>query len=194
MEDALMAEKNGASFLGFIFAQAFPRSLSREGRLEKILAELKNLSAKKVAVIVDTTSPEAQKAIELVREGTFDLLQFHNIPYEKVSPDLLQLPHYFAVKSLEDFEERALTGEMRILLDLHGEGDFSKIAGDARSSHFVYEAKWLAGGINPENVSDLVTKYKPELIDISGGVEDKDKIGIKNEEKIIKLKENAGVK
>ncbi|MCR4823157.1 MAG: bifunctional indole-3-glycerol phosphate synthase/phosphoribosylanthranilate isomerase, partial [Treponema sp.] len=29
MEDALMAEKHGASFLGFIFAHAFPRSLSR---------------------------------------------------------------------------------------------------------------------------------------------------------------------
>ena len=58
---------------------------------------------------------------------------------------------------------------------------------DARESGFVYEAKWLAGGITPENVSELIQKYSPELIDVSGGVEDKDKIGIKNEEKMRKL-------
>ena len=30
---------------------------------------------------------------------------------------------------------------------------------------------WLAGGITPENVFELVQKFNPELIDISGGTE-----------------------
>ena len=193
IEDALLAQKNGASFLGFIVGDAYPRSLTKENRLEKLLPHLGELSAKKVAVIVDTTSPEAKKAIQLVKDGVFDLIQFHKIPYENVSGELLALPHYFATSSLEEYEKLVSMGEVRVLLDLHGDEDFSKIKGDARESGFVYEAKWLAGGITPENVSELIQKYSPELVDVSGGVEDKDKIGIKNEEKVKKLMKNTGV-
>ena len=193
IEDALLAQKAEASFLGFIFGDAYPRSLTKEDRLEKLLPHLGKLSAKKVAVIVDTTSPEAKEAIQLVKDGVFDLIQFHKIPYENVSGEDLELPHYFATNSLEEYEKLVSMGEVRVLLDLHGDENFSKIKGDARESGFVYEAKWLAGGITPESVSELIQKYSPELVDVSGGVEDKDKIGIKNEEKMRKLIEQMQV-
>ena len=191
IEDALAAQKYGAAFLGFVFAEAFPRSVTKEDRLAKILPRLGELKAKKVAVIVDVSSPEAQKAIDLVREGTFDLIQFHNIPYEKVSADLLELPHYFAVKSLEEYENCVAKGEMRVLLDsrdlLQG-----KSSSEAAVKKQVYESKWLAGGITPENAAALVRQFSPELIDVSGGVEDEGQIGIKNHEKIKKLMKNTG--
>ena len=187
IEDALLAQNLGAFFTGFVFADAFPRSLTKEGRLEKLLPRFSEIKAKKVAVIVDISSAEAKKAVQLVKEGVFDLIQFHKIPYENVSAELLELPHYFATNSLEEYEKLVSKGEMRVLLDLHGDEDFSKIKGDARTSGFVYEAKWLAGGITPQNAAELVQKYQPELVDVSGGVEDKDKIGIKNEDKIKKL-------
>ena len=193
IEDALLAQNLGAFFTGFVFADAFPRSLTKEGRLEKLLPRFSEIKAKKVAVIVDTSSAEAKKAVQLVKEGVLDLIQFHKIPYENVSAELLELPHYFATNSLEEYEKLVSKGEMRVLLDLHGDEDFSKIKGDARTSGFVYEAKWLAGGITPENAAELVQKYQPELIDVSGGVEDKDKIGIKNEDKIKKLIEQMQV-
>ena len=193
IEDALLAQNLGAFFTGFVFADAFPRSLTKDGRLEKLLPRFSEIKAKKVAVIVDTTSPEAKKAVQLVKEGVLDLIQFHKIPYENVSAELLELPHYFATNSLEEYEKLVSKGEMRVLLDLHGDEDFSKIKGDARTSGFVYEAKWLAGGITPENAAELVQKYQPELVDVSGGVEDKDKIGIKNEDKLKQLIKNAGV-
>ena len=192
IEDALLAQNLGASFTGFIFADAFPRSLTKEGRIEKLLPRFGEISAKKVAVIVDTSSEEAKKAVQLVKDGVLDLLQFHKIPYDEVSSELLELPHYFATSSLEEYEKLVSKGEVRVLLDLHGDEDFSKITGDARTSGFVYEAKWLAGGIKPENVSELVQKYSPELVDVSGGVEDKEKIGIKNEEKLKQLMKNIG--
>ena len=193
IEDALLAQNLGAFFTGFVFADAFPRSLTKDGRLEKLFPRLGGLSAKKVAVIVDTSSAEAKKAVQLVKEGVLDLIQFHKIPYENVSAELLELPHYFATNSLEEYEKLVSKGEMRVLLDLHGDEDFSKIKGDARTSGFVYEAKWLAGGITPQNAAELVQKYQPELVDVSGGVEDKDKIGIKNEDKIKKLIEQMQV-
>ncbi len=181
-EDAQLADKLGAAFLGFIFADAFPRSLTREGRLEKLLPELNKLNAKKVAVIVDLTSPEAKKAIQLVKDGVFDLLQFHKIPYENISTDLLELPHYFVTDKIDEYDQLVSKGELRVLFD-------SKEISQADSfiSHkTTYEIKWFAGGITPENVSILIENYHPELIDLSGGVED-DIPGIKNADKLKEL-------
>ena len=179
IQDALLADSLGAAFLGFIFADKFPRSLSRQGRLEKLLPQLGKLKAKKVCVITELDAPESKQAINLVRQGTFDILQFHNIPYEEVAavPGLLNLPHYFAVKSKEDRDALFQKGELRVLLD----------------SKEIKEADfWLAGGLNPENVSNHL---ECELLDLSSGLEESDengelKIGIKSEEKMKKLFEN----
>lgn len=182
IEDALKADELGAKFLGFIFADAFPRSVSRDGRLEKLLPELGKLKAKKVAVIVDLDSPESQKAIQLVKDGIFDLIQFHKIPYEKVDKELLELPHYFAVNNLEEYEKIISKGEMRVLLDSK-KIDKSKKA----DKGLTYEIKWIAGGITPENVSEIKEELAPELIDVSGGVEVENQIGIKDVNKMKQL-------
>ena len=186
IEDALMAQKLGASFLGFIFADAFPRSLTREGRLEKLLPQLDKLNTKKVAVIVDLESEEAKTAIKYVKHGIFDAIQFHKIPYDQVSQDLLELPHFFATDSLEEYQKLVSKGELRVLLDSK---TITNTAGQPQASNTTYEVKWLAGGITPENAGTLINQNHPELIDISGGVEDPDRPGIKNQNKLKKLME-----
>ena len=175
IDDALLAQKLGATFLGFIFADAFPRSVTHEGRMEKLLCEFDKLNARKIAVIVDLDSEEAKTAIKYVKLGIFDAIQFHKIPYETVSKELLELPHFFATDNLEEYEKLVSKGEFRVLLD-------SK---DIKH----YEAKWLAGGISPENASELIKQYQPELIDVSGGIEDSGTPGIKNHTKLKKLME-----
>ncbi len=180
-EDILLADELGTTFLGFIFADAFPRSVSHDKRLEKILPNLSKVQAKKVAVIVDLESAEAQKAIQLVKDGVLDLLQFHKIPYEKVSKDLLELPHYFATSSLEEYDALVSKGEMRVLFDSK---EITKADFSARFQT-TYDIKWLAGGITPENVSTVDQRYTPELIDVSSGIECS--VGIKDEEKMRKL-------
>ena len=182
IEDALAADELGAKFLGFIFADAFPRSVSRDGRLEKLLPELGKLKAKKVAVIVDLDSPESKKAIQLVKDGIFDLIQFHKIPYEKVDKELLELPHYFAVNNLEEYEKLVSKGEMRVLLDSK-KIDRSTIEDNA----LTYDIKWIAGGITPDNVCEITKGLSPELIDVSGGVEVENQICIKDVNKIKQL-------
>lgn len=188
IEDALAAEKAGADFLGFVFADAFPRSLSRENRMEKILPRINELSAKKAAVIVDIDSSEAKTAIKLVKEGLFDILQLHNIPYEKIAseePEILELPHYFAVKTFEEYEKLLSLGEMRLLFDS------KELLSGKNETGSLYQLRWLAGGLNEENVSSLVKLYSPELIDVSGGVEKEGRTGVKDEEKIKKFIERA---
>ena len=180
-EDVLLADSLGAAFVGFIFAAGFARNVCGE-RFEKILPSLKTVKAKKVAVITDPDSMEAEAAARYVEAGILDCLQLHGIPYEKVPQRFLELPHYFAITEKsgnlkEAAEKLFLMGEPRFLQD-------SK-AQDYDTNHKL----WLAGGITPENAAELIQKYKPELIDVSSGIEDADNPGIKNHEKLKKILE-----
>ena len=180
-EDVLLADSLGTAFVGFIFAAGFARNVCGE-RFEKILPSLKTVKAKKVAVITDPDSMEAESAARYVEAGILDGLQLHGIPYEKVPQRFLELPHYFAITEKngpveEAAEKLFLMGEPRFLLD-------SK-AQDYDTNHKL----WLAGGITPENAAELIQKYKPELIDVSSGIEDADNPGIKNHEKLKKILE-----
>lgn len=190
IEDVLLAQKMGADFTGFIFSHGYPRSVTRENRLEKMMQRIGEIKAKKVCVITELKSPESLKAMSLVRDGIFDVLQFHNIPYEDVAPEYLELPHYFAVKTVQECEELFLKGELRVLLDSK---DYVQAVVDGTacerktSDFFCNENLWLAGGLNPGNVTKLT---ECELLDVSSGIEDEGNIGIKSEDKMKKLFEN----
>ena len=194
MDDVLLAEKLGADFTGFIFSHKYPRSVTHENRLEKLLEKIREVKAKKVCVVTELQSPESQKAVSLVRDGIFDVLQFHNIPYEDVGPECLELPHYFAVKSVQECEKLFLKGEFRVLLDSK---DYVQAVLDGTacetktSDFFCNENLWLAGGLNPDNVNKLT---ECELLDVSSGIEMEDVIGIKSEEKMNSLFENINRK
>ena len=159
-----------------------------------------------VGVITETDSVEGQTAIKLAREGVLDAVQFHGIAplrqhFDKFSVPAAQginkagepaePPHYCAARvgDAADFDKvEALrkNGEPRILLDAKVEGIPGGTGKQIPESLLREKAGdiplWLAGGINPENVSELVSKFNPELIDVSSGVEDAP--GIKNADKM----------
>ncbi|WP_242457212.1 bifunctional indole-3-glycerol phosphate synthase/phosphoribosylanthranilate isomerase [Treponema zioleckii] len=185
-EDAEFSESLGADFLGFVFSDGFARSVTRENRLENLLPILSNLKAKKVAVITETESSEAKKAIEFVKDGIFDVIQLHKIQYEKVNAEILNLPHYFATDNFDEYEKLASKGEMRVLLDLHGKSSENAFT-ERSKKNIVCEVKWLAGGITPQNAKEILERFKAELIDVSGGVENEGLVGIKDESKLREL-------
>ena len=178
-EDLLYADSLGADFVGFIFADGFARNVCGE-KFEKMIPALSKIKAKKIAVITDVKSKEAETAIEYIKQGIIDCIQLHGIKYSEVSTEILKLPHYFAVTDKsEDFvkeiEELFLMGEARFLQD------------SKKRSYDLNKKLWLAGGVSAENVRELVDKYQPELIDLSSGIEDEDLPGIKNHNKIKKI-------
>ena len=106
------------------------------------------------------------------------------------------VPHYCAARVGEasDFDYVAALrthGEPRILLDAKVEGIPGGTGKTIPESLLREKAGdlplWLAGGINPENVEQIVAKFHPELVDVSSGVEDAP--GIKNGQKLAKLLE-----
>ncbi len=180
-EDVAYADSLGADFVGFIFAAGFSRNVCGE-RFEKILPALKNIRAKKVAVITDPNSLEATTAARYIEEGILDCLQLHGIDYEAAPASFLQLPHYFAIT-----EKSGPLGEAAEKLFLMGEPRFLQ---DSKAQNYDTNHKlWLAGGVTAENAAELIARYQPELIDLSSGIEDADKAGIKNHEKMKRIME-----
>ena len=177
-EDVIYADSLGADFVGFIFAAGFERNVCGD-KFEEIIFALKNVRAKKVAVITDARSPEAEAAAGYVEEGILDCIQLHGIDYSEVPEHLLSLPHYFAIT-----EKTAPLTEAAEKLFLMGEPRFLQ---DSKTQNYDTNHRlWLAGGVTPQNAAELAARFHPELIDVSSGVED-ETIGIKNHEKIKKL-------
>ena len=177
-EDVMFADSLGADFVGFIFASGFGRNICGE-KFEAIIPTLKNIRAKKVAVITDATSPEAEAAARYVEQGILDCIQLHGIEYSEVPERFLSLPHYFAITEKNGPLDKAaeklfLMGEPRFLQDSKSQ------------SYDINHKLWLAGGVTPENAAELAARFHPELIDVSSGVED-DEIGIKNHDKIRRI-------
>lgn len=191
-EDGMFAAEMGADLLGFVFSTT--KRLTTEGFVrnfaEKIRASRTSENAPLlVGVITAPESEEGKTAIKLAREGVLDAVQFHGTPTPANTGDAL--PCYAAARIGEpaDFDYVATlrkSGEPRILLDAKVEG-IPGGTGKTIPESLLYEKAgdlpfWLAGGITPENVAAIASKFQPELIDVSSGVEDAP--GIKNAEKM----------
>lgn len=189
-EDGLLAAELGADLLGFVFSKT--KRLTTEEFVRSFAAKIRAPRPLLVGVITETDSVEGQTAIKLAREGVLDAVQFHGIaPLRQAQGPSEEYAHYCAARVGEasDFDKvNALrkNGEPRILLDAKVEGIPGGTGKQIPESLLREKAGdiplWLAGGINPENVSELVSKFSPELIDVSSGIEDAP--GIKNAEKM----------
>ena len=188
-EDGMLAAELGADLLGFVFSKT--KRLTTEEFVRSFATKLRVPRPLLVGVITETDSAEGQTAIKLAREGILDAVQFHGV---EPGAEFAALPHYCAVRVGEasDFDKvEALrkNGEPRILLDAKVEGIPGGTGKQIPESLLREKAGdiplWLAGGINPENVAEIVAKFQPELIDVSSGVEEAP--GIKDHKKMREL-------
>ena len=205
-EDALLAQELGADIIGFIFAEKSKRTNRAEDK-EKIKGIRDALQAGAalsgramplmVGVIVDSESKVGKAAIELCEQGILDGIQFHGIP-EKAQGKL----GYAAIpvadeKDLSKALELFRNGFPRVLIDAKNT-NAQNASGDERYGgtgttlppELVERARlrgvlWFSGGITPDNVSYLVKRFSPELIDVSSGIESAP--GIKDANKMKKL-------
>lgn len=193
-EDGLLAAELGADMLGFVFSTT--KRLTTEEFVRNLAAKVRAARAPEssplfVGVITDPNSPEGKTAIKLAQEGILDAVQFHGVT---PGAAFAALPHYCAARVGEESDFETVTalrksGEPRILFDAKVEGipgGTGKTIPEALLRDKAGDIPlWLAGGINPENVAAIASKFQPELIDVSSGVEDAP--GIKNAEKMKKL-------
>ncbi|MFP4490261.1 MAG: bifunctional indole-3-glycerol phosphate synthase/phosphoribosylanthranilate isomerase [Spirochaetaceae bacterium] len=172
-EDAEAAAGLGADILGFIFAPS-----QREGS-EKLLHSLSHISTLKVAVLVARRSGELDEArialvTRLLQRGYIDAVQLHGDETAEECGEIA-FPYYKAVRPKSAEETGKPCRCPRVLIDAfvpdrYG-GTGKRVDPDIIEAARLQGPLWLAGGINPENVVEIIHGFRPELIDISSGVE-----------------------
>ena len=194
--DTLKAASLGADFLGFIFWEKSPRKVN-SAELPNIIQALKNEGLREkvltVGVIVTPDSDDTNNALSALEAGELDFIQLHGFDCATNFKEK-NLPHYAVVNvasedDLSKIDEIRSKGEPRILIDAKV-GEMPGGTGERVTDLLVEKVSqktklWLAGGITPENVAEIIKKFSPELIDVASGVEKSP--GIKDNEKLENL-------
>lgn len=174
--DAEAAVEAGADFLGFVFRQGTPRSLAP--RSAEWIREIDGVA--RVGVFLDAPLAEVMAVRELLDLGWIqlhgeepdaylDTLGSRVIRRVPVGPEI-------DWKRIADLSPRCLP-----LFD-PGAGDGVAWAWEGLGERPPGVHFGLAGGLTPENVGEAVRIVRPELVDVSTGVECAP--GIKDHQKI----------
>jgi indole-3-glycerol phosphate synthase/phosphoribosylanthranilate isomerase len=168
--DAECALGWGADMLGFVFAPS-PRRAAMT-----LLKEVSDICALKVGVVVTRNGIIEEELTELLDGGALDVLQFHGIE----DPDTCMktvYPWYRAlrIRDADDIAQIDSYNCPRVLVDGY---DPDRAGGTGRRIPYRLVEQlgerypiWLAGGIGPGNVREIVERFRPELIDASSGLE-----------------------
>lgn len=170
-KDAEVAVEAGADILGVVLAPS-PRQV-----LKSFAAEIANIPALKVAVVVTgKNSIDISALEELINTGMIDAIQFHGEESPEFCSSLL-IPYYRALSpvtpsDVQHFEDYHCP---RILVDASTStqrgGTGKRVLADVIMSASKVAPLWLAGGITPANIQEIIEMWHPELVDLSSGVE-----------------------
>ncbi len=171
LEDARHASACGADALGFVFYPDSPRFIEPE-LVRRIIAELPPLITT-VGLFVNE-SPERIR--EVVALCGLDTVQLHG----DEGPDQCSYPPCRVIKALRlhdqmDDDVFSAYRVAALLLDAYVPDRFGgtghrcdwQRAAVAAAQHRVI----LAGGLNPENVTEALNQVRPYGVDVSSGVE-----------------------
>lgn len=180
---ARKAVANGVNALGFVFYEPSPRNIDVDAAADIIQALPPFVAATGLFVNADTA--EVKRISAACR---LDLLQFHG----DESPEYcsqFDRPYIKAirVKSATCVSDAAknYVSAKGLLLDTYVAGipgGTGEIFDWAMVPDNISMPLIIAGGLNADNVGDLIGRFKPFAVDVSGGVESAK--GIKDLEKI----------
>jgi phosphoribosylanthranilate isomerase len=186
IEDAIAAASAGADAIGLVFYAPSPRAVTAE-QAQAIAAALPPFVTT-VGLFVNADAAAVEAVLEQV---PLDLLQFHGDEPADYCRGFAR-PYIKAVRMAEGVDLNVIAAEYDdargLLLDSYQQGlpggtghafDWARIpAGLAKPVI-------LAGGLNPQNVTEAVLQVRPYAVDVSSGVELEK--GIKDADKIIAL-------
>ncbi len=201
-EDIAIVNETEPDYIGFVFASS-KREVSEETAAE--LARLLKPQIQKVGVFVDAP-PE--RIIRLLQEGVIDLAQLHGSESEAdvrrireatgkevIRTRILKLVAAADCVGEQDVARSFNTDAQNVWQSLDTEADYllldsGKGSGKVLNWHDlakradVGKPYFLAGGLNPENVTEALAQLRenlPYAVDVSSGVETD---GYKDAEKI----------
>ena len=178
LEDALLAAKLGTWAVGFIFYKESPRYIEPEKAI-LIVRELPD-NIEKIAVFVD--SPINQ-IYDIVSNAGFTQIQLHGNESVDFCIELIHRTHLPVIKAIrvknsDDLAEISKYKNIAsaILLDTYSKAQFGG-TGESFDWDIAKKASAygmpiiLAGGINPDNISEAYSEIQPYALDICSGIE-----------------------
>lgn len=183
VEDALMAQRAGADALGLVM---YPKS-SRYVDLQQAIA-LREVIATDTLCVVLLVNADREFVKQVIAEVKPDLIQFHG----DETADFCQQFDFPFIRALRMRDDLDIAAEARAYYNAYGllfdawnpdqyggtgeQFDWQRLPRE-RDFHLI-----LAGGLNPLNVAEAVATARPDMVDVSGGVESS--AGIKDEDKV----------
>lgn len=188
LDQAIAIEQSGASAIGFICVPGTPRYIDAN-RIRSITDQL---SIDRVGVFLDAS-------IETIREtvaiANLNVVQLHG----KESPEFCQQVKALDVKLIKALRIRSQT-DLELSIDYQPHVDVllldayhpEQAGGTGLTIDWTMLKEfrptcdwWLAGGLNPNNVTDALNLVTPDGIDLSSGLENAP--GDKNLERVAEL-------
>ena len=167
-EDALLAVAMGADAVGFVFAPS-PRQMSPNA-----VAAITRRLPPEIFTVGVFRDEEPRRVVEIVNQAGLDAAQLHGREsFEDCGYVSVRVP--LVIKAFAAGDERlaraAEYGADIVLVDAPSPGsgkvfDWRLAEGAPKGRRLV-----LAGGLNPENVSDAIRTVHPWGVDVSTGVE-----------------------
>ncbi len=156
-------------FVGFVFTKKSRRYVSPSRA-----ADLKSLLMTGILAVGVFVNEDVTKIAHLLEDGVIDLAQLHGGEDEGYIKSLRGLTlkpliKAFRIDGVNDIEAAKASSADYVLLD-SGNGGTGK-AFDWRLSEKLKRPYFLAGGLNPGNVSEAVARLHPYAVDVSSGIE-----------------------
>ena len=174
IDDIIFATSLDINYLGMIFVENLPRSIDIDTAIQAtIICKEKNI--KSVGVFLNQNTDTVDKILSKV---DLDVLQLHGTEditdYRIFKKDIIKTLHVskdsvFMSENL-DFENTDF------LLDASNEnlqGGSGKCFDWNILDDVPVEKLFIAGGLKPDNILDLLSKYTPKCVDVSSGIENK---------------------
>jgi phosphoribosylanthranilate isomerase len=170
-DDAVAAIEAGADLLGFNFYRKSPRYIAPEAAAPIVALQPRHVQA--VGIFVDPTADEVEAAILHAKLG---LLQFHGSePAEYCGRFAVPAMKALRVASLADLEAAAVPyPDGWLLVDT---ADPDRYGGTGRALPIepiprdLARRVFVAGGLGPDTVTDVVRRLRPLGVDVCSGVE-----------------------
>lgn len=172
-------------YCGFVLSRPFKRYISKDAA--RHFKDMLDERIKAVGVFVDTPPDEAAGFAE---EGIIEEIQLHGHEDDRYILNLKKLTDVpvtkaFTIRSENDLKRAAESKADYVLLD-NGTGTGESF--DWTLIRDIGRDFGIAGGLNPDNVAEVIKKFNPYLVDVSTGVETE---GVKDALKVKKFIDNA---
>jgi indole-3-glycerol phosphate synthase/phosphoribosylanthranilate isomerase len=179
--DARVASEFGADILGFVFAES-PRRADPDFVTRLQLPHTDRNGGRypvlRVGVVVGNREAGGIPAevFELLARGALDAIQFHGDEAPEACA-VTAYPYFKALRLRHPADTAAIPAYHcpRVLIDAWSKetrgGTGKTLDSDLLAGASEVGPLWLAGGLAPDNVGDLIRRWRPELIDASSRLE-----------------------